>query len=83
MHHYSIFRRLENELIANARARGYQGTPFRRDPAPLGTLDQELEAISLSLSISPRPETPGLRAMVRRWARNVVMSSQPPQLRTG
>ena len=72
---YSDYRRLETELIALARARGFDGTPFLREPAPLGTREQEMQGVWLSLDVRPRPETIRLRKLVRDWARNIVLSS--------
>ena len=75
---YSIKRSLEGELVALARASGFNGSPFLREPAPLGTLEEELASIWLSLDIQPRPETQEQRDLVRCWARNIVLSSSNP-----
>ena len=75
---YSRNRRLENEVRAAARQRGYNGSPFLRQTPPLADAETEMEAIWLSLSVEPRPETKWARDLVRRWARNIVLSSTEP-----
>jgi hypothetical protein len=73
---YSTNRRLERELLDLARSKGYDGSPFLRERPAVGSLDQELAAIDLSLSVSPRPQTPQQRQLAREWARNIVFSSE-------
>jgi hypothetical protein len=76
---YTTNRRLETELTAVARKRGYNGSLFLRYTPPLSDLGQEMLAIDLSLAIRPRPETKRQRDLVREWARNVVLSSTEPE----
>lgn len=80
MNHYTTFRRLESEIISLARSRGLNGTPFLRDDPPLGSREQEMAALWLSLDV-PRPLSDAQKRLIRRWARNIVMSSRsiPPQ----
>ena len=75
---YSVYRRLEKEVVASARAQGFNGQPFLREPAPLGTCEQEMDSIWLSLGILPRPQTRRQRDLVRLWSRNIVLSSTNP-----
>ncbi|GEM_PF-4751529 len=75
---FSTNRRLENSLTVVARKHGYNGSPFLHETPPLGLPEQEMAAIALSLSVRPRPQTPRLKDLVRRWARNIVLSSTEP-----
>jgi len=72
---YSTDRRLERELLEFAKQQGYNGTPFLRTKPPIGFPEEELAAIDLSLSLTPRPDTHRRRQLVRDWARNIVFSS--------
>ncbi len=72
---YSIKRRLETELTTLARSCGYNGSPFLREPPPVGTLKQEMDSIDLSLDFLPRPPTQEQRDFVRVCLRNIVLSS--------
>lgn len=78
MSQYSTYRRLEYEITNLARSRGLNGSPFQRDDPPLGTRQEEMAAIFLSLDVD-RPLTDGQKKLVRRWARNIVLSSSRPQ----
>ena len=72
---YSEYRHLEHEVLRVARDRGYDGSPFVESRPPLGTEQDEWAAVLLSLAISPRPATPEGRELVRKWSRNIVLSS--------
>ena len=76
---YSTNRRLESELREVARQHGYNGTPFLRQIPPLASHEAEMAAIWLSLAVIPRPETQPERDKLRRWARNIVLSSTEPE----
>jgi len=75
---YPDFRRLEQAVIDTAREHGYDGQLFAERPLPLGTRDEEMAAVYLSLSISPRPRTIEARRLAREWTRNIVLSSAQP-----
>lgn len=72
---FSTYRRLETEFIALARACGFDGMPFRKGKAPLGTLEQEKQSLWLAIEMLPLTETVQERTLVREWARNIVLSS--------
>jgi hypothetical protein len=74
---YSSFRQLEKALLALGKKRGFNGTPFLPEPAPLGSLQQEMDAVWLSLDVQPRPRTEPDRLLVREWARGIVLTSGP------
>jgi len=72
---YEHLRRLEEIVRAVARGRGFDGSPFAERPLPLGTREQEMDAVWLSLAIRPRPQTVEARRLAREWTRNIVLSS--------
>ncbi len=72
---YPNFRRLEQAVIATAKKHGFDGQPFAARPLPIGTEVQEMDAIYLSLAVSPRPLTDQAKKLVREWTHNIVLSS--------
>jgi len=72
---YPNFRRLEQVVIATAKKHGFDGQPFADRPLPIGTEVQEMNAIYLSLAVSPRPLTDQAKKLVREWTHNIVLTS--------
>ncbi len=72
---YSHSRALEQVVISTAREHGFDGQPFAERPLPLGSRDEEMAAVWLSINIRPRPQTVEARRLAREWTRNIVLSS--------